>query len=257
MHTHNRNWQAALAIAEKHMPEKTSEVLILQAEATLETRNYPQYEALLIRAERPDILLHHYKEYEMWNDAIRVAKVYVPSALDELQTLQMRAATKSSDIPNDSRFLLQQASDYARKEQFRKSVDCLLEINDTNADQAMIERALLRAAEICNQFLEGRDSAEVARELAPRLVTLNKATLAAQLYLAAELPKEAVDIFIASDNWNKARRLAKEIDPKLVDYVDSQQKSRLRNDSNIEQLADIGNFNHYLEDGNLILKITK
>lgn len=241
MYTHNGNWSAALQIAEKYMPEKVSEVLLLQAAATLETRNYPQYEALLIRAERPDILLHQYREYEMWNDAIRIAKQYAPSQVDELQAMQLRAAAKAGDTPSDSRFLLQQASEYARKEQFRKAVDFLLEINDSNADQAMVERALLRAAEICNQFLEGKDSVEVARQLAPRLVSLNKITLAAQLYLAAEMPKEAVDVFMASDNWNKARRLAKEIDPKLVEYVDTQQKSRLRNESNVEQLADIGN----------------
>lgn len=246
MYTHNGNWQSALQIAEKHMPEKVSEVLLLQAAAALETRNYPQYEALLIRAERPDILLHHYREYEMWDDAIRIAKQYVPSSVEELQALQMRAATKSGDAPSDSRFLLQQASDYARKEQFRKAVDSLLEINDSNADQTMVERALTRAAEICSQFLEGKDSVEVARKLAPRLTNLNKITLAAQLYLAAEMPKEAVDVFIVSENWNKARRLAKEIDPKLVDYVDQQQKTRLRNESNVEQLADIGRYLNYL-----------
>lgn len=247
MYTHNGNWPSALQIADKFMPEKVSEVLILQAAAVLETRNYPQYEALLIRAERPDILLHHYREYEMWNDAIRIAKTYAPSSVDELQALQARTATNSGNAPSDSRFLLQQASEYARKEEFRKAVDCLVEINETNADAAMVERALTRAAEICNQFLEGKDSAEIARHLAPRLITLNKITQAAQLYLAAEMPREAVDIFIHSENWNKARRLAKEIDPKLVEYVDAQQKSRLRSDSNIEQLADIGtNLKYYL-----------
>lgn len=240
MYTHNSNWQSAIQIAEKHMPEKVSEVLIMQAAAVLESRNYPQYEALLIRAERPDILLHHYRNNEMWNDAIRVAKVYAPSTVAELQALQMRSDDRSKGTPVDSRMLLQHASECARKEQFRKAIDYLLEINEVNADRSMVERALTRAADIANQFLEGRDAVEVARQLAPRLVKLEKITPAAQLYLAAEMSKEAVDVFIASENWNKARRLAKEIDPKLVEYVDMQQKTRLRNESNIEQLADIG-----------------
>lgn len=240
MYTHNGNWQSAIQIAEKHMPEKVPEVLIMQAAAVLETRNYTQYEALLIRAERPDICLHHYRENEMWNDAIRVAKIYAPTAVTELQALQMRSEGRSKNAPTDSRFLLQQASEHARKEQFRKAIDFLLEINESNADRSMVERALTRAADISNQFLEGKDAVEVNRQLAPRLVKLEKITLAAQLYLAAEMPRDAVDIFIATDNWNKAKRLAKEIDPKLVEYVETQQKARLKSESNIDQLADIG-----------------
>lgn len=241
MHTHSRDWNSAIRVAEKHLPEAVTEILMGQAASSLETRNYQEYEALLIRADRPDLILHHYKEFEMWNDAIRIAKEYVPSAVAEIQRIQTRANISSS-LGNDSRQLLQQASEFARNEEFKKAADCLLQINESNADTSMIERALIRASEICNQFLEGNDAVEIARELAPRLISLNQIGPAAQLYLAAELPKEAVDIFIQSENWSKARRLAKEIDPELLSYVEAEQKSRLRTEGNIEQLADIGNL---------------
>jgi len=63
---------------------------------------------------------------------------------------------------------LQRASDYARNEEFKKSAECLLLINSSIADNSTVERALIRAAEICNQFLEGPDAMEIARELGPR-----------------------------------------------------------------------------------------
>lgn len=241
MYTHSRDWRAALNVAERYLPNAVNDVLLSQAAAALESRNYNEYEALLIRAERTDIILQHYKEQEMWPDAIRIAKEYVPSAVGDIQRLEAKS-NHMSGASNDSRQLLHDASEFARKEQFRKAVNCLLKIDKSNAEPEMVEQSLLRAAEICNQFLEGNDSVEVAGVLAPRLVALNQIGSAVQLYLAAEMPKEAVDVFIQSENWSKARRLAKEIDPQLLTYVEEQQKVRLRSDGNIEQLADIGEF---------------
>lgn len=245
MYTHSRDWRAALQVAENHLPSAINDVLLSQAAAALETRNYQEYEALLIRAERTDILLQHYKEQEMWNDAMRIAKEYIPSAISEIMRLQLKS-TRKSGLSNDSNQLLQEASEYARMEQFRKAVDCLLKINESNAEPPMIEQALIRASDICNQFLEGNDAIEIANQLAPRLILFNQIGVAVQLYLAAELPKEAVDVFIQSENWSKARRLAKEIDPQLLTYVENQQKMRLRNDGNIDQLADIGLYKKLL-----------
>lgn len=238
MHTHSRDWRAAVRIAEKYLPDAVNEVLLSQAGEALESQNYQEYEALLIRAERPDLILQHYKEYEMWNEAIRIAREYVPTALPDIQRQQARSK-RASATTTDSRELLHHASEFARNEEFRKATDCLLQINAENADQSSVERALIRAAEICNQFLEGPDAIEVARELGPRLIELNQIAPAAQLYLAAEMPKEAVNVFIQTENWTKARRLAKEIDPDMVNYVETQQKNRLRMEGNVEQLADI------------------
>lgn len=167
------------------------------------------------------------------------AREYVPTALPDIQRLQARNSRSASSISNDSRALLHHASEFTRNEEFKKASLCLLKINASNADAATVEQALIRAAEICNQFLEGDDAIEIASELGPRLVEIGQHGPAAQLYLAAEMPKEAVDVFIQSENWGKARRLAKEINPQLLTYVETQQKSRLRMENNVEQLADI------------------
>lgn len=251
MHTHSRDWRAAVRVAEQHLPEAVGEVLLSQAAEALEAQNYAEYEALLIRANRTDVVLEHYREYEMWPEAIRIAKEYVPAALAELQRQQAHALQRTGGggggsgmaaVGGDSRELLQRASDYARQEEFRRAADCLLLINETNADAASVERALLRAAEIGNQFLDGTDAVEVARQLGPRLVELRHIGPAAQLFLAADLPREAVQVFMHTDNWSKARRLAREIGSEMVAYVEAEQKQRLRMEGNVEQLADIGRF---------------
>lgn len=238
MYTHNRDWESALRIAEEFASETVNDILINQAAAALESRNYAEYEALLIRTERPEIILDHYKECEMWPDALRIAKEYVPTRLPEIQRLQQKAE-RNSGGSSDYRNILTKASEFARNEEFKRAADVLLMITKSDADADTIEKSLIRAAEICNQFLEGEDAHEVAKQLGPQLVKLQQIGPAAQLYLAAELPKEAVDVFIQSENWSKARRLAKEIDPQLVAYVEREQKNRLKSEGNVEQLADI------------------
>lgn len=37
---------------------------------------------------------------------------------------------------------------------------------------------------------------------------------AAELYLNLDLVKEAIDAFIEAEEWNKAKRVAKELDPR-------------------------------------------
>lgn len=242
MYTHAGDWKAALNVAEAHLPDAVNEILISQANAALETRNFADYESLLLRAQRPDLIIEYYKNEGMFDEAIRVAEDHFPSALNDLRRLQAQKQREGgSDQVNDSRAYLQKAAEFARKEDFRKAAECLMQIDSSNAEDATtVERALLRAAEICNQFLEGQDAMDIANQLAPRLMQIKQVGPAAQLYLAADMPKEAVDVFISAEQWSKARRLAKELDPELMAYVEVQQKTRLKNEGNVEQLADIG-----------------
>ncbi|XP_018787824.1 PREDICTED: intraflagellar transport protein 172 homolog [Bactrocera latifrons] len=240
MYTHAGDWKAALNVAESHLPEAVNEILIGQASAALDTRNYPDYEALLLRAQRPDMIIDHYKNEGMFDEALRIAEEHYPSAMNDLRRLQAQEQRRNNEQNDASRSYLQKAAEFAKREEFRKSAECLMQIDATNTDDATtVERALVRAAEICNQFLEGKDAVDVATQLGPRLLQIKQIGPAAQLYLAADMPKDAVEVFIRAEQWSKARRLAKELDPELMTYVEQQQKSRLKTEGNVEQLADI------------------
>ena len=242
MYTHAGDWKAALNIAETHLPDAVNEVLIGQASSALESGNFLEYEALLFRAQRADIAIDYYKNQLMFEEAIRVAEEHLPSALNDLKRLHSQAQRNNTSVAHeDSRTYLHKAAEFAKRDEFRKAAECLLQITYANTeDESAVEHAVTRAAEICNQFLEGRDAIEVASQIGPRLVQMQHIGPAAQLYLAAEMPKEAVDVFIKAEQWSKARRLAKELDVELLAYVEQQQKSRLKNEGNVEQLADIG-----------------
>lgn len=49
--------------------------------------------------------------------------------------------------------------------------------------------------------------------LGPRLIEIKQYNLAAQVYLAVDLIKEAIDTFILADEWSKAKKIARELEP--------------------------------------------
>lgn len=84
MYVHNQDWTSAARVAREHDPESVNDVLLGQARIAFSERNFAQAEALLLRAQRPDMAVRAYRETGHWEDAIRVAQAYLPSKLQEL-----------------------------------------------------------------------------------------------------------------------------------------------------------------------------
>lgn len=68
--------------------------------------------------------------------------------------------------------------------------------------------------------------------------------VAAQLYISMEMMKEAINTFINAEDWTKARKVAKELDPTFESYVESKYKDRLIKKGDVEQLADVGEYHN-------------
>jgi hypothetical protein len=58
---HNQDWENAQRVAEDHDPESVTEVLLGQAKDVFNSKNYPQFESLLLRAQKPELIIKHYK----------------------------------------------------------------------------------------------------------------------------------------------------------------------------------------------------
>ena len=85
------------------------------------------------------------------------------------------------------------------------------------------------------------------------LSNITRYNAAAQLYLGVEMVREAVEAFIAGEEWSKAKKVARELEPRLEALVDEQYKQSLRTKGNAEQLADvdlISALDMYVEQGN-------
>lgn len=73
-----------------------------------------------------------------------------------------------------------------------------------------------------------------------RLMHMGEHEHAAQLYISVEMFKEAIDSLISAEDWSRARKIAKELDPVYENYVETKYKDRLLKKGDVEQLADVG-----------------
>ncbi|VCX39453.1 unnamed protein product, partial [Gulo gulo] len=95
------------------------------------------------------------------------------------------------------------------------------------------------AAELAIKFLPPQRSLEVVQVVGPQLIGIGKHSAAAELYLNLDLVKEAIDAFIEGEEWNKAKRVAKELDPRYEDYVDQHYKEFLKNKGKVDSLVGV------------------
>jgi intraflagellar transport protein 172 len=91
---------------------------------------------------------------------------------------------------------------------------------------------------LSQKFLSEHKAQNVAQTIGPRLVQLNKANLAAELYLKVDLIKECIDAFISADEWGKAKKVAEQLDKSLVSYVEELYKQSLHKSGDIKAVAD-------------------
>ncbi|KAK9871476.1 hypothetical protein WA026_012850 [Henosepilachna vigintioctopunctata] len=238
MYVHSKNWINALRIAENHDPSSVGDVLQAQAAQCFNDKQYTEFESLLLRAQVPELIVKKYKSEEMWVDALRVCKDYLPHLYPNLQSEYSNSHQgKLGDMNIET--LLSQANEWALAGQHKQAVDCLLQVNSAIAEPSIVKRALVRAADMVNKFLFGQEAIDIIKILCPRLIQVGENDHAAQLYLSVDMLKEAIDTFIITEDWAKARKVAKELDVAYENYVESKYKDRLLKKGDVEQLADV------------------
>ncbi|CAN9507987.1 unnamed protein product [Ophioblennius macclurei] len=234
MYMHVADWAGAQRVAEGHDPDSVSEVLLGQAKVCFQQKDFSRAEAFLLRAHRPEVAVKFYKEADLWSDAMRICKEYLPTRLSSLQEEYDQEASRRGTRCVDE--LLQQAQQWEQNSEFSRAVDCYLRV-EAGVSAAAMEKSWMKAAELSIKFLSAERAVEVVHAVGPRLTQLRKFNAAAELYLNLDLVKEAVNVFIEGEEWNKAKRVAKELEPRLEDYVDHKYKEHLKNQGRVESLV--------------------
>ncbi|KAM6915750.1 intraflagellar transport protein 172 homolog [Xenentodon cancila] len=236
MYVHNKDWANAQRVAEGHDPESVSEVLVGQAKFCFEQKEFQKSEAFLLRAQRPELAVKLYKDADMWSDAMRICKEYLPNKLSMLQEEYERETSKGGIRGVEG--LLEQAREWEQSGEYSRAVECYLKVKD-DSSTALMEKCSMKAAELSIKFLSGDRALEVIQVVGPRLTQLKNFNAAAELYLNMDLIKEAIDVFIEGEEWNKAKRVAKELEPRYEDYVDQKYKEHLKNQGRVESLVGV------------------
>ncbi|CAH1397619.1 unnamed protein product [Nezara viridula] len=239
MYMDHKKWDDAERLAEKVNEEGLVDG-VLQARAAEEfnLQNYSKFEALCLRTRRPETIVNMYKETGMWMDALRVCKEYLPSKLSSVQAEYDRAV--GSKASRDAGLLLSEARQWEASGQYATAVSCYLKVNPSNCpDHNTLVKSLAEAARITNNYLDGEEAVEIVKVLGARLIEVKQYNIAAQLYIGVDMIKEAVDTFIAIEEWQKALKVARELEPKYQSYVEERYKESLRLGGRADQLADV------------------
>ncbi|XP_061785815.1 intraflagellar transport protein 172 homolog [Nerophis lumbriciformis] len=236
MYAHNKDWAAAQRVAESHDPESIPEVLVGHAKFCFEQKDYQKAEALLLRAERSDLAVKYYKDADMWSDAIRICKEYLPNKLSLLQEEYEKEATKKG--MRGVQGLLEQAREWEQSGEYSRAVECYLKVKD-DPNVALMEKCWIKAAELSIKFLGEERAVKVVQVVGPRLAQLRKYNTAAEQYLHVGLIKDAIDVLMEGEEWNKAKRVAKELEPRYESYVDQKYKEHLKNQGKVDSLVGV------------------
>ncbi|XP_031768664.2 intraflagellar transport protein 172 homolog [Galleria mellonella] len=163
----------ALALAERHAKHMVEEVLVEGARAAAERGDLPQFEALMIRANRPREVVQHYKDLELWEEASRVSREYLPDS--------------GEPVPPTVPPLLQRAAEHADRGEWWEAVELLVSASAAGAAggaAGLAERAALRAARLARDHLHAAPRRRAARLLADRFAAIGQSDIGEQLRAA-------------------------------------------------------------------------
>ncbi|RVE46188.1 hypothetical protein evm_009146 [Chilo suppressalis] len=165
--------QRALALAEQHAIHMVEEVLVEGARAAAERGDLAQFETLMIRANRPREVVQHYKELELWEEASRVSREYLPEG--------------GEPVPPSVPPLLQQAAEHADRGEWWEAVELLIGASAVGANGGatkLAERAALRAARLARDHLHDARRRAAADMLLERFVAIGQSDIGEQLRAA-------------------------------------------------------------------------
>ncbi|VDD80059.1 unnamed protein product [Mesocestoides corti] len=272
MYVHNQDWVSAARVANDHDPESVNDVLLGQARIAFGEQDFAQAEALLLRAQRPDMAVRAYRETGHWEDAIRVAQAYLPSKLQELieeyeeekmhlsstgarrrtggptNSVTSMSGECSSPPDNSMNPLISMArqmetsGDYlGAVEQYLKIMPDLLSEGESALTHPVeaCEHIWVHAANLAMKFLAPESSAKVTELVASRLVRLQRFNTAGELLLGIDRIEEAINVFIDGKEWEKARKIARDLEPRLENHIECKYKESLKNSGEAEELAGV------------------
>ncbi|EFN81491.1 Intraflagellar transport protein 172-like protein [Harpegnathos saltator] len=228
MYIHNRDWESAEDVARSHSQDAVAQVLIARAAEAAEGQDYASAEALLLRAHKPEMIIEHYKTAGMWSEALRVCREYLPS---QEAALRRELGQKSAGL--DGANALEEARKWLELGEVRPALDTL--ILNPQAPRSY----LIRAADILLHQADPETATEVGRDLGARLFSVGEHALAAQVFLQADRLKDAVSSLVAVGEWERARRIVRELAPDLEPYLEEKYHDAMANESQMERLAEV------------------
>ena len=236
MYLHQLDWQNAVRVAEAHDPDSMSDITVAQARDCVDRKDYAKAETLFLRARRAELLIEVYKDAAMWEDALRVAETHMPSRMAEVQMALASAATsrKGDGSGKDSiENVLSRGRVLEQNRDFIRAIDVYLSptaswATDVDDDRSLnaLENVWKNAVRVAREKLPER-AYEVVSKVAAQLQDIQQHLSAAMLYESIDAHKEAADVYINGNYFDRAIALGNSVGGGLARYVEDRRSSHL------------------------------
>ena len=239
MYIHQQSWMDAMRVAEQHEPSAQADVLVAQGRMWLDRKDFQQAEAMFLRAKKPDLAIKMYKESGNWNEVLRIAKDHVPNQLNQLN-MEYSIWRRQNSGDSEGEDLTAPAKLWISNGEYSRAIDAYLRITQEHtSNQDFLEEIWENAVDLAMKHCHDRIS-EVVSIVCKRLVVIGRYDQAAALYEGIDAHKEAIDVYILGDMWDKAYQLASNTAPQYLQYAKDMQKKHLLKSGDPSQLVELG-----------------
>lgn len=219
MYIHQQDWANASRVGEQYDPASVPDVYVAQARVLVGRKEYQRAEGLFISASKPELALNAFLEAQLWQDARRIAKRYLPGKLNDVNVAEQRG--RRGDGPVTREQVQQAAAMWIDSRRWGAAIDEYLRVSkeqlsdDDDGLEALWESAVKLAAEH-----ERERYSEVAGIVAERLRGIGRFQPSAELFKDVDRVEDAVKCYISAAQWEKARELARAQAPGLSRMVE-------------------------------------
>lgn len=267
MYVHQQDWASAMRVAETCDPSSLADVLVAQARAAVERKDWPRAEALFVRAKRPELAVGALKDAGRWQDAVRLTKEFLPHKLQEVNADYARFQ-RGEYVPSAqpgaaggggsgggpggagaaaAKQMVAGARALEEGRDFSKAIDAYLRVTtEHSGSHELLEAAWEGAVKLAMSHVPGR-TAEVVGVVAGRLVAIGRATQAAELLEGTGAYRQALEVHMAAGQWEQARALYRAQAPQLAELVEGRYVAALQGERRADDLVLAGKASEGLD----------
>eukprot|EP00906_Rhabdomonas_costata_P036994 RCo051951 len=245
MYIHQRNWSAAMRVADAADPPSINDVLVAQARDSFGKGQYEEAEASLLKVGKAELVVKLYKEARMWQEAHRVAREHCPNKVQEIsaECAQWMSMNEAQNDPTAVAKLWIESGDIDR------AIDTYLKVvkdgpgGPRSSDELC--RLWLMAVEVA--LTHSKDKLPVTMTaVAKLLVGIHRFDQASLLYENHDQFEEAVRICVQGKLWDRAQSLADQHLPHRSEEVRKLRTDSLVDSNNGDELVKIGDIDSAL-----------
>lgn len=239
MYIHQQDFDAGMKVAEQHEPAAIADVQEAKARKLAEGKDFMNAEMLFIQAKKPEEAVKMYKDAQQWDEAIRLAKKFLPRMVPDLQQ-ERHSQMGGTPAAEGADYLIDQAKMYENQKQYNAAIDGYLKLTKDNVhDYSRLEVLWENAVTLSIQYVNGRVP-EIVSTVSRRLVEIGRVDEAADMFLGIDDYESAIDVYLNNNKFEKAKAVAEgsQNPQHWIQYVEQKYQGHLVRNDRISDLGD-------------------